>query len=520
MDLELVKQRVAAALDGRGVLARLKAELRANVFAAIHDQDVALGGGGLGGRPDAAARGEAVLADPAGAAAAALVGEFMVCAGLRFTQQVYEPEMGLPPAAWDRAALREQLGLEEDDGRPLLAQLLGARLGGAPPAPAPLAEQASAEGGLIPAHAPDSDDDAAAAAEEEEFGAQSEDQAEEDQEAEAEYSRLFLEAHARSGREASAGSSSGGSGGSSPRAAPPARPVRGAAAAPAAATVAAAQQQQQQQEEEEGEEESCLELASGSAVPSAPAASSPSAVAGALAPGPPAGRLAALEPLAPLRSNKLAPLPALKAPGGLAGRASSEGLRDELLRAGLLGGGAAATEADGAGAPWAAAPPTSRPPAATPAGAAALVFGIAAGPESEEGGSESSDDFTIAEQRQLLQEARGQLPRSGSGGGAGAGQPQAAWAPPAAAHAGAAAEGGEELGSSELGDVTEDISLPLEGLDDLDCDEGELGLAAAAFAARPGALPAQPAPAGEATGLSHDSGERSTAGFAIDSDEF
>ena len=131
-DVDLT-QVVTSALESRGVLAKMRAELRANVFSAIHE-----GQGGKQVQPSAPLR--LLQAEPAGRLAASLVLELLQVCELDYSASVLVPEARMEDVA-DRAALTKILGLSPTPAdEPLLVQLLRSRMaGGGPPTPRPTA---------------------------------------------------------------------------------------------------------------------------------------------------------------------------------------------------------------------------------------------------------------------------------------------------------------------------------------------------------------------------------------------
>lgn len=124
--MESLTSIVSSALEARGVLAKIRAELRANVFAAIHEEEP----------PDASAAPlvlAAVRGDSAGQVALQLVHELLSACGLDYTASVFLPEAGLDEAiAPSRESLASALGLSAPPkaGEPLLVSLLRSQLGG------------------------------------------------------------------------------------------------------------------------------------------------------------------------------------------------------------------------------------------------------------------------------------------------------------------------------------------------------------------------------------------------------
>ncbi|KAI8463063.1 MAG: hypothetical protein J3K34DRAFT_527281 [Monoraphidium minutum] len=93
--MEELKEIITCALDQKGVLSRLKAELRANVFLAVDEQDKRQGDGGIAARGDTARR-DALASSREGALLLDLVHELLAWADLRFTARVFEVEAASP----------------------------------------------------------------------------------------------------------------------------------------------------------------------------------------------------------------------------------------------------------------------------------------------------------------------------------------------------------------------------------------------------------------------------------------
>ncbi len=123
---------VTTALEARGTLGKLRAQLRASVFSAIYEQN-----GGPFPESDAAAR--KLRADDAGALALSLVQELMNHSGFDYSLAVMQPEAGVPDAAVDRSAVAAQCGLDASGDEPLLVTLLRQKLNVKPAAAAPAA---------------------------------------------------------------------------------------------------------------------------------------------------------------------------------------------------------------------------------------------------------------------------------------------------------------------------------------------------------------------------------------------
>lgn len=79
-----IKELVTQVLDKQGVLARLRAELRASVFAAIDEEDRRNNTGGLSKRSLCKERVE-LWQNPTGLLVAALVKDFLVTCKMTFT---------------------------------------------------------------------------------------------------------------------------------------------------------------------------------------------------------------------------------------------------------------------------------------------------------------------------------------------------------------------------------------------------------------------------------------------------
>jgi FGFR1 oncogene partner len=124
--MESLTSIVSAALEARGVLAKIRAELRANVFAAIHEEEP----------PNASASPPvlaAVRADSTGQLTLQLVHELLSSCGLDYTASVFLPEASLDEAIMpSRDSLASALGLSRPakGGEPLLVSLLRSRFGG------------------------------------------------------------------------------------------------------------------------------------------------------------------------------------------------------------------------------------------------------------------------------------------------------------------------------------------------------------------------------------------------------
>ena len=139
-------------LEERGILGKVRAELRANVFLAIHEQH------GLAGPKGPPAALTSLQADSAGRLATHLVLELMQACGLDYSLSVFGPEANVKGMLAERGQLAEALGLKGGvkADEPLLVQFVRAALpggGGVSPPPATaeaaIAQQAAIGGGGV-----------------------------------------------------------------------------------------------------------------------------------------------------------------------------------------------------------------------------------------------------------------------------------------------------------------------------------------------------------------------------------
>jgi FGFR1 oncogene partner len=112
---------VTTALEARGVLGKIRAELRASVFSAIHEQQQSEPHGGM-------ARPALLHQDSAGRVAAQLVLDLLQHCQLDYSYSVLVPEADLNETSLDRGALAGALSLDAGTGEPLLVQLVRAAL--------------------------------------------------------------------------------------------------------------------------------------------------------------------------------------------------------------------------------------------------------------------------------------------------------------------------------------------------------------------------------------------------------
>mmetsp|Transcript_11676 Transcript_11676/g.40607 ORF Transcript_11676/g.40607 Transcript_11676/m.40607 type:complete len:392 (+) Transcript_11676:92-1267(+) len=122
--MEELKTLVTASLEKQGVLGKLKAELRAAVFAAVDEEGVRRGSPVLA--PSSRAR--SLAESEEGAIALALVAELLEWAGLESSLKVYMPEAGADELYAGRDALEPLLfedgDLQDSADTPLLLTLL------------------------------------------------------------------------------------------------------------------------------------------------------------------------------------------------------------------------------------------------------------------------------------------------------------------------------------------------------------------------------------------------------------
>ena len=137
---------VTSTLEARGVLNKIRAELRANVFSAIQEQQ---------GAPDSAPNPalETLQRTGHGQVAAKLMHELLLSCSLDYSLAVLLPEAGLTDLELpDRQALAGSLGLDAAGEEPLLAQLVRMHLKGGG-APQPAAVSAATASASSPANA-------------------------------------------------------------------------------------------------------------------------------------------------------------------------------------------------------------------------------------------------------------------------------------------------------------------------------------------------------------------------------
>ncbi|KAL2629647.1 hypothetical protein R1flu_014333 [Riccia fluitans] len=131
MDLKTL---VTKSLEKKGVLARIRAELRANVFQAIEEQDHATeaeGGDQFALLGACSERAKQLHATPAGKLLTGLICEYLEWCELERTLRVYSPELNMP-RPYSRVELEELLEIKSDssnasgpsDTRPLLMEVL------------------------------------------------------------------------------------------------------------------------------------------------------------------------------------------------------------------------------------------------------------------------------------------------------------------------------------------------------------------------------------------------------------
>ncbi|KAF5841727.1 hypothetical protein DUNSADRAFT_11507 [Dunaliella salina] len=129
--MEAIKELVERALEKKRVLSQMKAELRAQVFLAIEEEETSSGFEGLAAKTRNPQR-DSLLSSEEGTLLVALVREFLEWAGLEFTAKVFEPEMGPAAQYHGRMGLSKQLGMSGDvaSQAPLLLKVLKQCLAG------------------------------------------------------------------------------------------------------------------------------------------------------------------------------------------------------------------------------------------------------------------------------------------------------------------------------------------------------------------------------------------------------
>ncbi|GBG83881.1 hypothetical protein CBR_g37750 [Chara braunii] len=136
--MEELKNLVTKALEKKGVLSKIRAELRANIFETIEEQDDDTSGDDDSNRGLADVlsgcnqQSKALHASPLGKLLADLICEYLEWCELDHTLKVYLPEGKLPPRYAKRSQLEEELGISPSvskgllPSRPLLAEILEA----------------------------------------------------------------------------------------------------------------------------------------------------------------------------------------------------------------------------------------------------------------------------------------------------------------------------------------------------------------------------------------------------------
>lgn len=129
MASETLTTMVTSALEARGVLGKIRAELRASVFSAIHEQQSAK----TSALP-------ACLNTAPGHLAVQLVLDLLKVCKLDYSLAVLGPEAGLSGESTDRTAIANALGLKlanDDNGEPLLLSLISRMMSDTPTAISP-----------------------------------------------------------------------------------------------------------------------------------------------------------------------------------------------------------------------------------------------------------------------------------------------------------------------------------------------------------------------------------------------
>uniref|UniRef100_A0A7S3QQQ7 FGFR1 oncogene partner (FOP) N-terminal dimerisation domain-containing protein n=1 Tax=Dunaliella tertiolecta TaxID=3047 RepID=A0A7S3QQQ7_DUNTE len=123
--MEAIRELVERTLEKKRILAQMKAELRAQVFLAIEEEETSSGFEGLAAKTRNPQR-DSLLSSEEGKLLVALVREFLEWAGLEFTAKVFEPEMGPAAQYHGRMGLSKQLGMSVDvaSQAPLLLKVL------------------------------------------------------------------------------------------------------------------------------------------------------------------------------------------------------------------------------------------------------------------------------------------------------------------------------------------------------------------------------------------------------------
>ncbi|GIL86997.1 hypothetical protein Vretimale_14185 [Volvox reticuliferus] len=119
-----IKQAVVQTLEKQGIIAQLKAQLRAQVFLAIEEYDSASSGSGLASKTVVPAR-NSLLSESDGQLAIQLVLDLLDTCNLIFTKRVFQPELGSKAPDGGRHAVAQTLGLKPSStDEPLLVTLL------------------------------------------------------------------------------------------------------------------------------------------------------------------------------------------------------------------------------------------------------------------------------------------------------------------------------------------------------------------------------------------------------------
>ncbi|KAG2500100.1 hypothetical protein HYH03_001683 [Edaphochlamys debaryana] len=122
--MDAIKQAVTQTLEKQGIIAQLKAQLRAQVFIAVEEYESASSTAGMSAKTSTPAR-KALLADPDGQLAIQLVLDLLDTCNFSFTKQVFHPELGPGAPESGRQAAASKLGLRPSNPEePLLLTLV------------------------------------------------------------------------------------------------------------------------------------------------------------------------------------------------------------------------------------------------------------------------------------------------------------------------------------------------------------------------------------------------------------
>ncbi|GLC36218.1 hypothetical protein PLESTB_001367500 [Pleodorina starrii] len=151
--MDAIKQAVVQTLEKQGIIAQLKAQLRAQVFLAVEEYDSTSSASGLASKTVVPAR-NSLLSEADGQLAVQLVLDLLDTCNFAFTKRVFQPELGSKAPDGGRQTIAQTLGLQPaSHEEPLLVTLIKAFKAGSSARPTSSSVSSGVPAGAAPVSA-------------------------------------------------------------------------------------------------------------------------------------------------------------------------------------------------------------------------------------------------------------------------------------------------------------------------------------------------------------------------------